>query len=159
MIRDDMDFWNYLVSQVAPANALDFFDKWNLQSDGVGLTADLGDRRVMKWFKEFFADNEEGVFDERLLGYLDRFTATNKTRKADLIGAALDRCADRQGDREEEVKFFRMLVYKELITSADVRICLKEMRARGLYELIPLLYLLDNGEMDTYTADYYADFM
>ena len=54
----------------------------------------------------------------------------------------------------KELKFFSMLLYKELINTADIRSCLKEIRARGLYELIPLLYLLDNGEMDTYTADF-----
>ena len=154
MIRDNMDFWNYLVTRVAPSDAVNFFETWHKQGNGTTLQADLGDRRVLKWFKDFFANNGDGVFDERLLKYVDCFTVTDKARKADLIGAALDRCADRRENAGEELKFFSMLLYKELINTADIKICLKEIRARGLYELIPLLYLLDNGEMVTYTADF-----
>ena len=82
---------------------------------------------------------------EEFFGRIDYFKSSGKVRKDKLMEKMLDICAERD-DRNAEIRFFKDLLEKGFIEKADTSMCIKKMRAKNRYQLIPLMVLKDAGE-------------
>lgn len=145
------EFWNYLVTEVDPSDSETIRQACLRHGKDVRI-ADLGDRRILNWFRGYFEGNKDGAFDGGLLDYIDGFVCSMRPRKTELIRAVIGRC-ESENEKGKGEGLFRTLLHKELITAPDTMLCLKELQAREMYDLIPLLQLMYRGELKTFREE------
>ncbi len=149
MSEENVKFWNSIVTEVEPADAESRILSEYLSREDNLLIADLGDRRILNWFRKFFEGSDGREFDGGILDFIDGFECSMRPRKTELIRAMIGRC-EAENEKGKGKRLFRVLLHKELITAVDTIPCLKELQARGMYDLIPLLQLMYRGELKTY---------
>ncbi|MBR3515065.1 MAG: hypothetical protein IKO10_01825 [Lachnospiraceae bacterium] len=145
------EFWNYLVTEVDPSDS-ETIRQACLRCGKDVRIADLGDRRILNWFRRYFEGSKDGAFDGGILDFIDGFECSMRPRKTELIRAMIGRC-EAENEKGKGKRLFRVLLHKELITAVDTIPCLKELQARGMYDLIPLLQLMYRGELKTYREE------
>ena len=108
-------------------------------------------------YKEFFAAWEKTRFGslslpDFLLSLMPENFMTKReerqqeqAKRQELMDRLLDICVERN-DRNAGIRFFKDILEKGLVEKTDTSMCVKKMRAKGCYYLIPLMVLKDAGE-------------
>ena len=108
---------------------------------------DLADKSSYIRVEEYFSEPKCFSDMEEFFGRIDYFLSSGLIRKDKLIEKLLDICAERN-EKRAEVRFTKDILDKGLIENKDTSMCIKKMRKRGQYHLIPLMVLKDVGEYD-----------
>ena len=118
------------------------------EDDNGCVFADLDDRSTYSLILDYFSEPKCFSDMEEFFGRIDYFKSSGKVRKDKLMEKLLDICVERN-DRNAGIRFFKDLLEKGFVEKADTSMCVKKMRARGSYYLIPLMVLKDAGEFGT----------
>ena len=115
------------------------------EDDSGRVFVDIDDKGNYGFILAYFYDSQCFSDMEEFFGRIDYFKSSGKVRKDKLMEKMLDICAERD-DRNAEIRFFKDLLEKGFIEKADTSMCIKKMRAKNRYQLIPLMVLKDAGE-------------
>ena len=106
---------------------------------------DLNDRNSYSLILDYFSEPKCFSDMEEFFGRIEYFRSSGKVRKDKLMDRLLDICVERN-DRNAGIRFFKDILEKGLVEKTDTSMCVKKMRAKGCYYLIPLTVLKDAGE-------------
>ncbi len=150
--RDSKEFWEIILTPPVWYEVGQFY-AFEETHPGIPLIADLSDPGIMQWFSDFFKYHAAWFEREELINALTGFAGSERSRMnkilKDVIEAVFD-AVNEAGDGRAE-SFLTTLLYKDFIRKEDVTFCIREVRKRRLYRMIPLLLLKENGEIPVYT--------
>ena len=113
-------------------------------ADGCVYVA-LNDRNSYSLILDYFSEPRCFSDMEEFFGRIEYFRSSGNVRKDKLMEKLLDICVERN-DRNAGIRFFKDILEKGLVEKTDTSMCVKKMRAKGCYYLIPLMVLKDAGE-------------
>ena len=116
-------------------------------ADGCVYVA-LNDRNSYSLILDYFSEPRCFSDMEEFFGRIEYFRSSGNVRKDKLMEKLLDICVERN-DRNAGIRFFKDILEKGLVEKTDTSMCVKKMRAKGCYYLIPLMVLKDAGEFGT----------
>ena len=108
---------------------------------------DLADKSSYILVEDYFSEPRCFSDMEEFFGRIDYFLSSGKVRKDKLMEKLLDICAERN-ERRADVRFTKDMLEKGFIEKTDTSMCIKKLRERGQYHLLPLMILKDAGEFD-----------